>query len=314
MPKTLKADYLVIGAGAMGMAFTDVLLNESDATVVMVDKYHQPGGHWNVAYPYVRLHQPSAFYGVNSRKLGSDTIDTRGWNQGLYELASNSEVCAYFDHVMQQQFLPSNRIQYYPMCEYVGDGSFKTLLGDTEYQVAAGKIVDATYMNVTVPAMRKPAYAVAEGVACVPPNALPRVANSYARYVVIGAGKTGMDACLFLLTHHVHPDHITWIMPRDSWLLDRANIQPGKLFAQSIGQGFARQTQATAQATSIDDLFARVEASGQLLRLDPDIQPTMYRCATVTQAELAQLRRIQNIVRMGRVKQIEGDRLILDEG
>ena len=33
----LEADYLVIGAGAMGLAFTDVLMNESDATVVIVD-------------------------------------------------------------------------------------------------------------------------------------------------------------------------------------------------------------------------------------------------------------------------------------
>ena len=70
----LSADYLVIGSGAMGMAFTDVLMTESEATVVMVDQHHRPGGHWNDAYPFVRLHQPSAFYGVNSRKLGNDTI------------------------------------------------------------------------------------------------------------------------------------------------------------------------------------------------------------------------------------------------
>ncbi len=50
---TQKTDYLVIGAGAMGMAFTDVLMTESDATVTIVDRYHQPGGHWNVAYPFV---------------------------------------------------------------------------------------------------------------------------------------------------------------------------------------------------------------------------------------------------------------------
>ncbi len=88
----LSADYLVIGGGAMGMAFSDVLIAETDATLIMVDKHHQPGGHWNDAYPYVRLHQPSSFYGVNSRRLGSDTIDQTGWNKGLYELATDSEV------------------------------------------------------------------------------------------------------------------------------------------------------------------------------------------------------------------------------
>jgi cation diffusion facilitator CzcD-associated flavoprotein CzcO len=85
---TLETDYLVIGSGAMGMAFTDVLITKTDAKVVMVDRHHQPGGHWNDAYPYVRLHQASAYYGVNSKKLGSGTIDATGWNKGLYELAT----------------------------------------------------------------------------------------------------------------------------------------------------------------------------------------------------------------------------------
>ncbi len=48
---TLEADYLIIGCGAMGMAFTDVLLGETDATVVIVDQRGRPGGHWNDAYP-----------------------------------------------------------------------------------------------------------------------------------------------------------------------------------------------------------------------------------------------------------------------
>ena len=66
---SFKADYLVVGGGAMGMAFTDVLMSESDATVVLLDRHHQPGGHWNDAYPFVRLHQPSAFYGVTRVKI-----------------------------------------------------------------------------------------------------------------------------------------------------------------------------------------------------------------------------------------------------
>ena len=92
----VKTDYLVIGAGAMGMAFADVLVAESDATITLVDRYHRPGGHWNVAYPFVRLHQPSSFYGVNSRVLGNNTIDQVGYNKGLYELASGAEVLTYF--------------------------------------------------------------------------------------------------------------------------------------------------------------------------------------------------------------------------
>jgi len=38
----LETDYLVIGAGAAGMAFTDELIAGSEADVVMVDRRHRP--------------------------------------------------------------------------------------------------------------------------------------------------------------------------------------------------------------------------------------------------------------------------------
>ena len=47
------SDYLVVGAGAMGMAFTDVLMNETETTVIIVDRHGRPGGHWNDSYPFV---------------------------------------------------------------------------------------------------------------------------------------------------------------------------------------------------------------------------------------------------------------------
>jgi hypothetical protein len=310
----ISADYLVIGAGAMGMAFTDVLMTETDATVAMVDRHHQPGGHWNDAYPFVRLHQPSSFYGVNSKKLGSDAIDQTGWNKGLFELATNSEVCAYFDQVMQQQFLPSGRVQFLPMCEHAGDGRVESRVSDASYEITAKKIVDATYMNVTVPSITTPKYEIADGVHCVPVNGLPKVAGQYEKYVIVGAGKTGMDACLFLLKNDVSPDAISWIMPRDSWMLDRATIQPGETFRDGIQKGFIEQLVAIAESTSVEDAFERVSAVGQLLRFDDDVWPTMYRCATVTKAELEQLRRIKNIVRKGRVKRIDANAITLDDG
>ncbi len=65
-----EADYVVVGGGAVGMSFVDVILAESDATVIMVDRRAHPGGHWNDAYLFVRLHEPSGFYGVNSTELG----------------------------------------------------------------------------------------------------------------------------------------------------------------------------------------------------------------------------------------------------
>jgi hypothetical protein len=314
---TIEADYLVVGAGAMGMAFIDTLVTDTEARVVLVDRHHQPGGHWTMAYPFVRLHQPSAFYGVNSLPLGSDTIDQVGWNQGLYELATAGEVCAYYDHVMRRQFLPTGRVSYFPMSEYRGQqdgkGRFTTLAG-TDYTVnVTRRIVDATYMRVMVPSMRPPPYRVAPGVDCVAPNELPRLA-ARRRYVVVGAGKTGIDTCLWLLGQGIAPDRLTWIMPRDSWLLDRATIQPGSLLADQIKAAFTAQLRAVRDAASVDDLFSRLEEAGALLRIDPAIRPTMYRCATVTHAELEQLRRITGVVRMGHLLRVDTDEAVLEGG
>jgi hypothetical protein len=310
---TIEADYLVVGAGAMGMAFVDTLVAETDARVVVVDRNHQPGGHWTTAYPFVRLHQPSAFYGVNSLDLGSNTIDQVGWNEGLYELATAGEVCAYYDHVMRRQLLPTGRVSYFPMSEYRGDGRFTTLAG-TDYTVnVARRVVDATYMRVMVPSMRPPPYRVASGVECVPPNDLPRL-TAHERYVVVGAGKTGIDTCLWLLGQGIAPDRLTWIMPRDSWLLDRATIQPGPLFADRTKASFTARARAITDAASVEDLFCRLEDVGALLRIDPAIPPTMYRCATVTRAELEQLRGITGVVRMGHLLRVDADKMVLDGG
>ena len=75
----LQTDYLVKGCGATAMAFVDVMLKETDAHVILVDRRAAPGGHWNDAYPFVRLHQPSACYGVASRALGHDRTDSTGF-------------------------------------------------------------------------------------------------------------------------------------------------------------------------------------------------------------------------------------------
>jgi hypothetical protein len=312
MGQTIEADYLVVGAGAMGLAFTDTLVAESEATVVMVDRNDQPGGHWTTAYPFVRLHQPSAYYGVNSRNLGSDTIDQTGFNAGYYELASGGEVCAYFDAVMRNHLLPTGRVTYLPMSEYFGDGRVHTLGGE-DIEVRAQRLV-TTHVEIIVPSMRGPSYAVDDDVDCVPPNDLPRIRDARDHYVIVGAGKTAMDSCVWLLRHGVAPQRLTWIKPRDSWILDRAAIQPGSQFAKRVLRDFSAQLNAVLEAESLSDLFDRLEAKGCLMRVDPSVEPTMYRCAILSQAEVEQLRRIDDVVRMGHVQSIEPGRITLEGG
>ena len=216
---------------------------------------------------------------------------------------------------MQQQLLPTQRVSYFPMSEYEGEGRFRSIVSGEAFEVnVRRRVVDATYMRVTVPSMRPPPYEIAPGIPCVAPNELVRTRKQYDHYTIVGAGKTGMDACLWLLRQGVDPADLTWIMPRDSWLLDRARVQPGAQFAKAIAVGFVAQRQAIAEATSIVDLFDRLNAGGQLLRLTDDVRPTMYRCATVSLAELAQLRRIEDVVRLGHLRRVEESRMVLDAG
>jgi len=168
----VEADYVIVGAGAMGLAFADAILTETEATIAIVDRYGKPGGHWTRCYPHVRLHQPSAFYGVNSRNLGSGVKDSRGGNAGLFELASGAEVGAYFDQVMHQQFLPSGRVDYFPMSEYGEGGVIASVVSGEKKRVKARKVVDASYSKVMVPSMRPPDFHVSEGAHCAAPNAL----------------------------------------------------------------------------------------------------------------------------------------------
>jgi hypothetical protein len=222
-------------------------------------------------------------------------------------------VCAYYDQVMRQHLLPSGRVSYFPMSEYLGDNRFRTLGGE-EYRVEVRRrVVDATYLSVVAPSMRPPLYDVAPGVDCIPPNGLPRQ-RARDRYVIVGGGKTSMDSCTWLMRHGISPDRLTWIKPRDSWLLDRASVQPGPAFARRVLADFSAQSRAIAQAASIDDLFVRLEKLGCLLRIDESVTPSMYRCAIVSRGELEQLRRISDVVRMGRVVALEPGRITLDDG
>ena len=298
----LATDYLVIGSGAMGMAFADeILTHHPSDRVLLVDRHAQPGGHWNDAYGFVLLHQPAAFYGVNSQSLGP----------GGAALASGNEVLAYYERVLGR-LRATGRLDYFPMCEFHGEGRFSSNLDTTRsYRVEVRKkTVDATYMKVQVPSRVPPRYAVAAGTRVVPPNALAALGQPAPRYVIIGAGKTGIDAALFLLDRGVAPDRITWIMSRDPWLLNRGTLHP-RLALEAL---FFDLVESLARAKTTDDVFRELEARGFVMRLDPGVWPTKFRCATVNETELEQLRRIENVVRLGRVKRVEPAGIELEGG
>jgi len=131
---------------------------------------------------------------------------------------------------------------------------------------------------------------------------------------VVGAGKTGMDACVWLLQQGADPDQIRWIVPRDSWVLRRGNFQPGAEHFARFCRSLADQVTAVVECDGIDDLFRRLEAADELARVDPAITPGAYHCAILSDGELAELRRITDVVRLGRVRSIVRDQLELEQG
>lgn len=301
------------------MAFVDSLLDETDDRIVMVDNHDQPGGHWNDAYPFVRLHQPSAYYGVGSRELGHRVKYVDGPSAGSYELASKPEILDYYDQVMQQRFLASGRVTWLPMREYRRgqDGSHRatSLIGESRTEIVVRKkLVDATHVRTKVPATHGPRYSVMSQVQFIPVNQLPDIRRRHPCYTVVGAGKTGMDACLWLLANGAEPEHIRWIRSRDPWMLDRASLQP---YAENFEFVMRRNIdgfRAILEATSQAELFELLESYGILMRFDPDVEPRAFRAAVLSRGELEQLRRIKDVVRLGRVNMIETNRVILDDG
>ena len=149
--------YLVIGAGAAGLSFIDSLLTfDATATVILVDRNSQPGGHWTSAYNFARLHQTSCNYGVNSLPL-SNNIDSRG-NElfSVGDLASGQEILDYYAAVVEQ-FRECGRVRIYFNCEYSKDDKNNHMVTNVDTNVVTivtcQKVV-MVHSNLVVPSMR----------------------------------------------------------------------------------------------------------------------------------------------------------------
>lgn len=312
---SLTADYVIVGAGAVGMAMADTLVSESEASVILVDRRAEPGGHWNDAYPFVRLHGPSATYGVNSMPLGQGRVDASGLNQGHHELASGAEIRAYYGRVLHERLLASGRVRWLPLHEVDAQGVGVSLASGQRCALRARRRwIDATRADTQVPATHGPRFAVEEGVRCLTPSELVQQFDPGARHSIVGGGKTALDTALWLLQQGVDPERIEWVRPREAWLLNRAKVQPAAPFALPTLQAIVRELEIARDAGSQAELFEGLEAEHLLQRIDTAVEPGMYRCAIVSEAELAQLRRIRRVHRLGRVRALRRHTVVLEHG
>ena len=168
----LECDYLIVGAGAASLAFVDTLLTElPEANVILIDKKGGPGGHWINAYGFVRLHQPSRFYGISSSKLEGDSIPP------FKHRANKYEILDYFQRFVDAK-VGSNQLHFYPNCVYdfesekkritTGDGfegndlhCFRNVNGSDSYSVKVNvKLIDGTKGECIIPHGKLPTFSL----------------------------------------------------------------------------------------------------------------------------------------------------------
>jgi hypothetical protein len=310
-PVLVQADYLGVGAGAAGMAFVDSLIHNADVRVALLDRRHSAGGHWLDAYPFVRLHQASEFYGVVSTPLGKGERQTNGPEAGLHERAAAPDIVAYYARVLESM-VTSGQVTFHPNSEYLGGRRWMSRLSGQHFAVPDScRVVNAHYLAPEIPAQTPAPFGVADSVRVIPVNDLVRLAEIPGQFVIVGSGKTATDAIVWLLDNGVDPGAVCWLRPRDPWMFNRAVVQPDP----TINLGMvANILEAAREATSPDDLFLRLEAAGVMLRVDPRVTPSMAKTPTLAQWELDRLRAIENVVRLGHIRHVEPGRVVCTGG
>ena len=311
----IETDYLIVGAGAVGLAFADTLIDEDpDCHINIVDKHAKPGGHWNDAYPFVALHQPSATYGVNSMEMCSDRVDTEGHNAGMYPLAKHADILSYYGKLVNERLIPSGRVTYLPLTEYRSgdDGTHLVrgiLSGEETTIKTRRKLVDATWFQTSVPSTHKPAFEIAAGTRFAVPGDLPSlwkdIDNLPDHYIILGGGKTAMDSAVWLLESGVPADKIGWVRPRDSWMFNRTYLQPAHAQIEGLMEFQIALCETANTSESGDEMMAKLGERGVMLRIDESVTPKMFHFAVISPGEIDMMRQITQVYRQGRVTKIE---------
>jgi len=162
------------------------------------------------------------------------------------------------------------------------------------------------HSNVIVPSMRKPLFPVHDNVNYITVNDTmkAKMSGEYTHYVVLGAGKTSLDAIIQLLNNGVDQSFIKWVISRDVWYFIRDKVYPkGKTHYENL----STVSDTLLAANSAKDFLLKMESIGKVARLDSCSQknlPNVMKGPQISSDDLSLLRTVKDIVRMGRVQSI----------
>jgi hypothetical protein len=115
------------------------------------------------------------------------------------------------------------------------------------------------------------------------------------KYIILGAGKTGMDCVVYLQqTMKVNPNDIAWVISNDVWML---SLEAG-------GDPDAWPRCLAKFDNDVDQASLALEKEGTFVRLDKSIMPSKFRFPVIPKDELKLLQNVKTVIRRGRATAI----------
>jgi len=297
--------------------------SDSNLRVIVVDKHDTPGGQWHDSYKFVQLHQPSYGYGVESKM-----VETTGEDDKLTHRATRAELLKYYDDVKNDLeskydfvFLGNTTFDLSQLHDGNPDRELYTITDDktgvSKTIRVRQRLVDARNLEPDLPVSTPPKFNYpSSDISVLPVNDLvtSQEAKTKKYFVVIGGGKTGMDAVTYLLKElKVDPTkNLVWIVPNQPWITARENI--GNCIDLLYTSAKLHDSNESQEEEKKDgeigpDFFQRGfiewEKEGHIYRFDKSVTPTKFKDATLSLEELKLLQTaVPSMISRARISEI----------
>ena len=304
-------DYLILGANIYSLVFANAVLETCDAHVALIDPRGEPGGHWHQVPDFSRLPPPYSAFGLPSFSI-------QDWQPERNHI-DRGGVLAYCAHVLTQRLLPSGRVHYFPRCDYRGGGKIVSIdTGEVRKITVKRRIITTEHAPNLDAGPHIPCFSCTNAINLLHPRDLSSdpafQARQYDTYCILGAGRTGIEAALYLLGQNISPDQIRWVKSREKWVLSTPKERPSLVHFDHLVTRTLDSLRLMSQVHSVQDLCRGLEGPGVLLRTSSDQEPQGFSPQLLSSEEAAKLRTIRGVIRKGHVHAISEIGMVLDQG